>query len=168
MSAKLTALAKPDGGVRGIATNSSVRRLVGRTLAKQFTKVFEAECAPFQFVLSTRAGTDCVGHMVRAATNKDANLTLLGVDSIGAYDHIFRASMLGRLKNMPKARAILPFVRLSYVQPSRYNWVDEEGHRRTVTQAEGGEQGDLLLMPLLFSIGIQRKRSQLQCCQESN
>ena len=31
---------------------------------------------------------------------------------------------------------------------------DKEGHRRTVTQAEGGEQGDPL-MPLLFSIGIQ-------------
>ena len=64
--------------------------------------------------------------------------------------------MLGRLKNMPRAaRAILPFVRLSYAQPSRYSWVDEEGHRRTVTQAEGGEQGDPL-MPLLFSIGIQQ------------
>ena len=56
---------------------------------------------------------------------------------------------------MPKARAILPFVRLSYAQPSRYSWVDEEGHRRTVTQAEGGEQGDPL-MPLFFSIGIQQ------------
>ena len=155
MGARLTALAKPDGGVRGIATGSSVRRLVARTLAKQFTKVFESECAPFQYALSTRAGTDCIGHMVRAATDNDPSLTLLSVDGIGAYDHIFRSSMLGRLLEMPRARALLPFVRMSYAQPSQYSWVDEEGRHRIINQAEGGEQGDPL-MPLLFSIGIQQ------------
>ena len=55
---------------------------------------------------------------------------------------------------MPAARTILPFVRLSYGSNSSYTWVDDEGRQRTVTQAEGGEQGDPL-MPLLFSIGIQ-------------
>ena len=34
--ARLTALSKPDGGVRGTATGCSLRRLVARTLAKQF------------------------------------------------------------------------------------------------------------------------------------
>ena len=48
MGARLTALTKPNGGVRGIATGCTVRRLVARTLAKQFMKVFEVECAPFQ------------------------------------------------------------------------------------------------------------------------
>ena len=61
--------------------------------------------------------------------------------------------MLGRLLEMPGARELLPFVRLSYAQPSCYGWHDQEG-RWTVTQAEGGEQGDPLV-PLLFSIGIQ-------------
>ena len=51
---RLTALAKPDGGVRGIATGCSLRRLVARTLAKQFAAEFEKECAPFQYALSTR------------------------------------------------------------------------------------------------------------------
>ena len=54
--------------------------------------------------------------------------------------------MLGRLLRMPAARAL--------AQPSQYSWYDEDGVRRTVTQAEGGEQGDPLI-PLLFSIGIQ-------------
>ena len=62
--------------------------------------------------------------------------------------------MLGRLLRMPAAGALLPFVRLSYAQTSQYSWYDEDGVRRTVTQAEGGEQGDPL-MPLLFSIGSQ-------------
>ena len=42
----MTALAKPEGGVRGIATGCSLRRLVARTLARQFAQDFEKECAP--------------------------------------------------------------------------------------------------------------------------
>ena len=133
--------------IRGIATGCTLRRLVARALAKQFMPAFEEECAPFQYTLSTRAGTDCVGHMLRAATDANPSLTILSVDGIGAYDHILRSAMLGRLHTMPEARSLLPFV------PSTYQWSDEMGER-FVTQAEGGEQGDPL-MPLLFSIGIQ-------------
>ena len=55
---------------------------------------------------------------------------------------------------MPAARSLLLFVRMSYAQPSSYQWIDAGGEARSVTQAEGGEQGDPL-MPLLFSIGFQ-------------
>ena len=70
-SATMMALQKPDGGVRGIATGTSSRRLVAETLARQFGKAVESTCAPFQFALSTRAGTDCVGHVVRALTDEN-------------------------------------------------------------------------------------------------
>ena len=66
-------------------------------------KEFEAECAPFQCALSTRAGTDCVGHLLRAATDADPEATVLSVDGIGAYDHVHRAAMLSRLLEMPRA-----------------------------------------------------------------
>ena len=56
MGARLIALTKPDGGVRGIATGSSLRRLVARISARQFMGACEKECAPFQYALSTRAG----------------------------------------------------------------------------------------------------------------
>ena len=141
MSARLTALSKPDGGVRSIATGSSLRRLVARILARQYIKEFESEC------------TDCVGHFLRAATDSDSQATILSVDGVGAFDHVLRSTMLERLMRMPTARAMLPFVRLSYGTPSRYSWVDATGRQRFVTQAEGGEQGDPL-MPLLFSVGI--------------
>ena len=39
-----------------------------------------------------------------------------------------------------------------YGQPSEYLWYDEDGNCRSVTQAEGGEQGDPL-MPALFALG---------------
>ena len=140
--------------MRGIATGCTLRRLVARTLAKQFAKNIEEGCALFQYALSTRAGTDCVGHFLRAATDTDPQATILSVDGIGAYDHVLQASMLGRLARMLKARAILHFVRLSCASPSEYSWVDESGRSRTVQQAEGGEQGNTL-MPFLFSVSIQ-------------
>ena len=93
-----------------------------------------SECAPFQFALSTRAGTDCVGHLLRAATDVNPNATVLSVDGVGAYDHILRAAMMSRLARMPNAKALLPFVLLSYSAPSEYDWYDDEGRRRTVTQ----------------------------------
>ena len=123
-----------------------MRRLVARALAKQFIKVFEAECSLFQYALSTRAGTDCVGHMLRAAADAGPTATILSVDGIGAYDHVHRATMLSRLH-------FRLFV-CHTPQPSNYAWYDGEGERRIVTQAEGGEQGDSL-MPFLFAIGIQ-------------
>ena len=119
-SARLTALSKSDGGIRGIATGCTLRRIVARVLAKQFMKAFEEECAPFQYALSTRAGTDCVGHMLRAATDVNTSLTILSVDGIGAYDHILRSAMLVRFHTMPEAQSLLPFVRTSYGQPSIY------------------------------------------------
>ena len=57
---------------------------------------FEAECAPFQHALPTRAGTGCVGHMLCATNDSDPDDTFLSVDGIGAYDHVLRAAMLGR------------------------------------------------------------------------
>ena len=84
---RLTALNKPDGGVRGIAIGCSLRRLVTRTWANQFCKVFEVECSPFQCVLSTRAGTVCVGHMLGAAMDANPTATILSVDG-----HVHRAA----------------------------------------------------------------------------
>ena len=62
---RMTALWKDDGGVRGIVVGDVFRRVVARTIAKQFSKRCEAATAPFQFALSTRAGCECVTHLFR-------------------------------------------------------------------------------------------------------
>ena len=127
---------------------------MARTLAKQFASVFEDECAPFQYALSHVREPTVLGHMFRAATDANHRATILSVDGIGASDHVFRASMLGRLATMPGGvPGMLPFVRLSYASPPHILGGDE-GQRWTIVQAEGGEQGDPL-MPLLFAIGVQ-------------
>ena len=153
MSARMTALVKPNGGIRGIATGTSFRRLVAGCLAGLVGPEVEAACAPYQYAMSTRAGTECVAHLFRAACDMDAQKCVLSIDGIGAFDHVKRASMLRKLLTLPKARAILPFVRLSYANPTRYAWTDENGRAHEIRQGEGGEQGDPLV-PLFFALGI--------------
>lgn len=93
-------------------------------------------------------------HALTAITQHDPNSTILSIDGIGAYDTVSRASMLRGLQRVPHANKCVPFARLWYAQPSEYVWHDQHGHPHTVTQAEGGEQGDPL-MPVLFSLAQQ-------------
>ena len=115
--ATLTALMKRDVGIRGIATSTSFRRLVSKSLARQFMKDVEDVCSPFQFALSTRAGTDCVVHAVRALTDLNPD----------AYDHVFGSAMLAKLHDEPRLHGLLPFVRALYSERSCYWWRDSEG-----------------------------------------
>ena len=90
--------------------------------------------------MSTRAGTECIGHLFRAACEADPTACVTSIDGIGAFDHVRRAAMLGKLATLPKARDILPFVRLSYASPTRYIWRDDQGNDHEIVQGEGGEQ----------------------------
>ena len=74
------------------------RRLVARTLARQFGAAFRTACAPFQYALSTRAGSEAVVRAVQTAIEADPRMTVLSIDGVGAYDHISRASMLEALR----------------------------------------------------------------------
>ena len=149
---RLTALQKPDGGVRGIVVGDIVRRLVARTMAKQVAKQAEKATAPFQYALSTKAGCERIAHIVQSLTDVDSNATIVSIDGVGAYDLISKNSMLRGLLRMENGDQILPFVRCFYGRPSTYLWEDELGETQHIPQGEGGEQGDPL-MPMLFSLG---------------
>ena len=73
---RLTALQKPDGGVRGIVVGDIFRRLVARTMAKQISKRVEAATAPFQYALKTKAGCECVAHVLQTLTDLDPEATV--------------------------------------------------------------------------------------------
>ena len=49
---RLTALSKPDGGVRGIVAGDVVRRLVARTLSQQLSPAVERATRPFQHAMT--------------------------------------------------------------------------------------------------------------------
>ena len=46
-------------------------------------------------------------------TDADPNATVLSVDGTGAYDDVYRVSMMSKLFEVPGLRALLPFVRAS-------------------------------------------------------
>ena len=139
---RITALRKPSGGVRGIVVGDVIRRVVARTLAQQLGPAVEGATAPFQCALSTKAGCECVSHVVQGLTEADPDL-------------ISREAMLDGLLQVDGGGAALPFVRLFYGRPSQYLWEDSTGTTHLVHQGEGGEQGDPL-MPLLYSVGQHR------------
>ena len=123
-----------------------------RTIAQQMSDVVEAATAPYQYALSTRAGTECIAHILQTVTEDNPRTTVLSIDGIGAFDLISRKSMLEALMRVQGGPDITPFVRQFYVQPSTYLWESEDGTEHHVEQGEGGEQGDPL-MPLLFALG---------------
>ena len=55
--------------VRGIVVGDILRRMVAWTLAKQISKKVEEATAPFQYALSTKAGCECVAHMLQSLTD---------------------------------------------------------------------------------------------------
>ena len=149
---RMVALTKPTGGVRALVMGDVFRRLVARTLARQFGAAFRTACAPFQYALSTRAGSEAVVRAVQTAIEADPRMTVLSIDGVGAYDHISRASMLEALRAHAPLTGLLPFASLFYGQASRYTYYDEAGVGHEVLQGEGGEQGDPL-MPGLYALG---------------
>jgi len=126
--ARLTALRKPDGGVRGIATGDMFRRLVSKALAREWANKFDQATRPFQFALQARAGTDTLA--VRAALATRRGAVLVSLDGRSAYDSMSRAAFLGKLREV--APELLPFVRLFYGSPSTYCWWDSAGRCRDV------------------------------------
>ena len=134
---RLTALSKPDGGVREIVVGDILRRLVARTITKQIAKKVEAATALPQYALSTKAGCECVAHVLQSLTDLSPEVTVTSIDGVGAYDLISRNAMLEGLLRM---EGVLPFVRMFYNGPSTYLWEDEMGSHNTSHKGrEGGK-----------------------------
>ena len=149
---RITALQKPNGGVRGIVAGDAIRRLVSRTIAQQLGPAVERATAPYQYAMSTKAGCECIAHVLQSLCEADPRSTVISVDGVSAFDLISRESMMHGLMRVAGGGEVLPFVRQFYGQPSQYLWEDDEGITHTIPQGEGGEQGDAL-MPLLYSLG---------------
>ena len=148
--ARLTALRKPDGGVRGIATGDAFRRLVSRTLAKQWATVFDEATRPYQFALQARAGTDALAAHVRVALAQRSDAVLVSLDGRSAYYSMSRAAFLSKLREV--APELLPFTRMFYGRPSRVQLV---GRRREAqgSQARRGVRAGRPARPSAVRIG---------------
>ena len=118
MMANMTALQKRDGGVGGIATGTLFRRLVAKTLARQFSSGSSLRSIPVRPLHPRRGGL----RWPRSA-GRDANpmTTVLSLKGIGAYDHVYRASVMSKLLEVPSLHHLLPFVRQAYGSATSYS-----------------------------------------------
>ena len=155
---RITALQKLTGGVRGIVAGDIIRGFVARTIAQQLGPAIERATAPFQHALTTRAGCECIGHILQSETDASPNRTVLSIDGIGAFDLVSRESMMRGLLSVEGGQEALPFVPQFYGAPSTYLWQDDMGVVHEVHQGEGGEQGDAL-MPALTALLVGRART---------
>ena len=148
---RIVALRKPTGRLRALVVGDVFRRLVARALAQHFAAALQDACMPYQFGLSTRAGTEALYKLLQVATECNPRPTVLSVDAVGAFDHVSRQAMLDGLRSRPQLAPLLPFARQFYGTESSYVWTDDAGAEHEVLQAEGGEQGDPL-MPALYAV----------------
>ena len=100
----------PLEGCGGIVAGDFLRRLVARTMSHQLSKAVESATAPFQYAMTTRAGTECIAHALQVLTELNPQCTIMSVDGIGSFDLTSRASMLGALRDVEGGSRALPFV----------------------------------------------------------
>ena len=108
---RMVALQKPAGGIQALVMGDVFRRLVSRTLAQQLGAQLQEACAPFQYALTTRAGTEALARALRFATESHQSTTVVSVDGVGAYDHISRSCMFQGLRDCPALAPLSPLVR---------------------------------------------------------
>ena len=108
---RIVALRKPNGRVRALVVGDVFRRLVGRTLAQEYASELQAACMPFQYGLSTRAGTEALVRLLRVATEMDPRATVLSIDAVGAFDHVSSRAMLAGLQQRPSLQPLLAALR---------------------------------------------------------
>ena len=97
---RMTAFTKPEGGVRGIVAGDVVRRLVARTMSQQMMEAVQSATSPFQCAMATRAGCECISHVLQGLTEMNPNTTILSVDGLSACDTISRSAMLQGLSKI--------------------------------------------------------------------
>ena len=143
--ARVTALQKPGGGARGIATGDVFRRLVSGALAQGWADTFEAT-RPYQFALKARAGTDALAAHVRASLDMRPDAVVVSLDGRNAYDSMSRAAFLSAELLRAEAGSFLCACGMA-THPRTYGG-------REVWQGEGCEQGDPWPLPCTRSASM--------------
>ena len=132
---RMTALQKPNGGIRGIVAGDTIRRLVSRT---QWPSKWVVQWRRQKLPTSThyRPVPDASAFLTlsRRCVKRTPETTLVSFDGVSAFDSISREAMLRGLLGVTDGEKALPFVRLFYGRPSQYLWEDDSGNVHTIQQ----------------------------------
>ena len=108
--ARLTALLKPNGRIRGISSGDTFRRLVSKTIARQKQAVLRTLVEPHNFGISAKCGTDGLIHLIQFLLDEDPLRVLLSIDGVAAFYHVCRARIFEQLLRQEDLHSLVPFV----------------------------------------------------------
>ena len=134
---RLTALSKPEGGVRGIIAGDIVRWLVAKTMDQQLSPAMERATRPHQYAMTTKAGCECIAHALQGLTKIDPEATIISINGVGGFDLISRRAMLEGFREV--SSEAVPFARMFCGQASEYLWESDSAEIHNSPQGEGGE-----------------------------
>ncbi len=144
--ASLVALQKKCGGIRPIAVGCTLRRLVAKVAGFSVADDKAALLAPHLLGYGVRGGAEAAVHAARKfLSNLDPEHAIVKLDFSNAFNSIRRDSMLEAIRS--HAPSIYPLVHTAYSALLVLRWGD-----RTISSAEGVQQGDLLA--LSFSVSL--------------
>lgn len=101
MSAPLTPLLKPDGGIRTIIIDTIWRRLVSKVALKKVGKEMATYLWNFQFGVGISEGAEAISHAVSrfiVVHGSNTNFSMLFVDFKNAFNMIDRGKMLEKVR----------------------------------------------------------------------
>jgi len=146
----LTALAKPDGGLRPVAVGETLRRLVGKVLASVVSEDIKSYLEPLQVGVGTKGGCEAVVHVVRqwlGRSRSDKDRVLVMMDLSNAFNCLDRSAFRQAVRRV--VPCIAPWVDFCYGDASPLLLGDHP-----LESARGIQQGDPL-GPALFSLAVQ-------------
>ena len=153
--ASLVALKKKSGGVRPIAVGCTLRRLVAKIAGRKVSGEMSELLAPRQLGFGVRGGAEAAVHAARRfLQDMPSDHAVVKLDFANAFNSVRRDCVLSAVQSM--CPALYSFVYSAYAASSNLLWGD-----RTVTSAEGVQQGDPL-GPLLFCLVLHQQSVHLR------
>ena len=107
----ITALQKPNKKVRGISSGDCFRRLVAKTLARQYQDKLRTAISPLNFGLCNASGTDAAVHFLRYLSEAFPQKVIMSIDGVGAFDHVSRKTIFEQVMGRPELHALLSLLR---------------------------------------------------------
>ena len=146
--ARLTALHKPNGGIRPIAVGVILRKLVSTTLVNTISAQLPDTFYPHQHGTGTPGGAENVVQGLRLAQALDRENVVVGIDFSNAFNTMDRQAICDQV--VDKFPQLRTWFELSYGKPSRLLVKGQ----RPISSAKGVQQGDPL-GPFFFALALQ-------------